>query len=279
MSLTSRQSRSIYEANVKHRINAGRIAVRKQIAFFSRQFGQVASDWKKDYTRVTFADFAIAERVSASLRRDFSKDIFCSEEANPLDEILELNAEFAWMIDPIDGTNNFALGFPICSISLALLYDGEPIYGFIYDHGTGSLYEGGCGYGVRINSQKVERDQMLTNAQVMLGLHFPMTSGQLERLKPMMEKYRCRCIGSGALTATYVAIGYLSGSIDYRVKVWDIAAAYVLCKAVGVGFHFLKNSPFPLERFHPTMDFCPYYAGTDAFCKEILTCLKNTKKI
>ena len=279
MKSTSRQARANYESNVKHRINAGRTAVREQIGFFSRQFGQVASDWKIDETRVTFADFAISERVSASLRRDFSKDIYCSEEANPLDEFLELSAEFSWVIDPIDGTNNFALGFPICSISLALLYDGEPIYGFIYDHGTGSLYEGGCGYGVRINSQKVERDQMVTNAQVMLGLHFPMTNGQLERLKPMMEKYRCRCIGSGALTATYVAIGYLSGSIDYRVKVWDIAAAYVLCKAVGVGFHFLKNSPFPLKRFHPTMDFCPYYAGTDAFCKELVTSLKIPKKV
>ena len=279
MKSASRQARANYEANVKHRINAGRTAVREQIAFFSRQFGQVASDWKKDDTRVTFADFAISERVSASLRRDFSKDIFCSEEANPSDEFLELSTEFAWVIDPIDGTNNFALGFPICSISLALLYGGEPIYGFIYDHGTGSLYEGGCGYGVRINSQKVERDQMVANAQVMLGLHFPMTNAQLERLKPMMEKYRCRCIGSGALTATYVATGYLSGSIDYRVKVWDIAAAYVLCKAVGIEFHFLKNPPFPLKRFHPTMDFCPYYAGTDAFCKELVTSLKIPKKV
>ena len=277
MNLTSRQSRSIYEANVKHRINAGRIAVRKQIAFFSRQFGQVASDWKKDDTRVTFADFAIAERVFASLRRDFSKDIFCSEEANPLDEILELNAEFAWMIDPIDGTNNFALGFPICSISLALLYNGEPIYGFIYDHGTGRLYEGGCGYGVRTNSQKIERDQMVANAQVMLGLHFPMTNAQLVDLIPIMEKYRCRCIGSGALTATYVATGYLSGSIDYRVKVWDIAAAYALCKAVKVKFQFLKKPPFPLKKFHPNMDYCPYYAGTNALCKELAISLQIQK--
>ncbi|MEC8650718.1 MAG: inositol monophosphatase [Verrucomicrobiota bacterium] len=274
MNLSSRQSRAIYDANVKHRINAGRIAVREQIAFFSRQFGQIASEWKKDDTRVTFADFAIAERVSASLRRDFSEDIFCSEEANPLDEILELNSEFAWIIDPIDGTNNFALGFPICSISLALLYNGEPIYGFIYDHGTGKLYEGGCGYGVRTNSQKIKRDQLVANAQVMLGLHFPMTNSQLVGLIPMMKKYRCRCIGSGALTATYVATGYLSGSIDYRVKVWDIAAAYALCKAVKVEFHFLKKPPFPLKKFHPNMDFCPYYAGTNAFCKELATSLK-----
>ena len=278
MKFRSRQARAIYEANVKHRINAGRTAVREQIAFFSRQFGQVASDWKKDDTRVTFADFAISERVSASLRRDFSKDIFCSEEANPLDEILELNAEFAWVIDPIDGTNNFALGFPICSISLALLYDGEPIYGFIYDYSTGSLFEGGYGYGICSNSQKIARDQMVTNSQAMLGLHFPMTNAQLVGLKPVMEKYRCRSIGSGALTATYVATGYLSGSIDYRVKVWDIAAAYALCKAVGLEFHFIEKSPFPLKKFHPVMEFCPYFAGTNEFCKELAACLETTKK-
>ena len=77
------------------------------------------------------------------MRRDFAKDDFCSEESNPQDEVMPLNANFAWVVDPIDGTNNYALGVPLCAISLGLLYAGEPIYGFIYDHSTRSLLEGG----------------------------------------------------------------------------------------------------------------------------------------
>ena len=271
----NRQAQARYEAELRHRINAGRVAVQDQIAFFDRQFGQVASEWKEDDTRVTFADFAISEKLFAELRRDFAKDDYCSEESNPLDEVMTLNAPFAWVIDPIDGTNNYALGFPICAISLALLYEGTPVYGFIYDHSTSTLLEGGPDHGLLRNQKKVNRDQTAADAQTMLGLHFPMTAKQIRQLAPIMEKYRCRGLGSGALTATYVATGYLSGSIDYRVKVWDIAAAYALCLGAGVHFEFIDNAPFPLKSFHPRMDFSPYYAGTEAFCGEIVSCLDS----
>jgi myo-inositol-1(or 4)-monophosphatase len=88
-----------------------------------------------DETRVTFADFAISENILTELRRSFPDDDFLSEEGNPADEVLPLRARFAWLLDPIDGTNNYALGMPACAISLALLRDGEPLYGFVYDLG------------------------------------------------------------------------------------------------------------------------------------------------
>ena len=246
-----------------------RVAVKAQTAFFGRQFGQVASEWKADDTRVTFADFAISENVFAALRRDFPEDDYCSEEANPLDEVLTLAAGFAWVIDPIDGTNNYALGFPVCAISLALLHDGMPVYGFIYDYSTDALLEGGAGFGLQRNQKTMNRDRMAADAQTMLGLHFPIDLELLDKLKPLLAKYRVRCLGSGALSAAYVATGYLTGVVDFRVKVWDIAAAYALCAGAGVAFRFLEASPFPLRAFHPQMDFCPYLAGTDAVCEEL----------
>jgi myo-inositol-1(or 4)-monophosphatase len=100
-------------------------------------------------------------------------------------------------------------------------------------------------------------------------LHFPMSSKQLKKLAPLMSKYRVRCIGSGALMGAYVATGYLTGVIDYRVKVWDIAAAYALCESVGLKWVFTEISPFPLKQFHPQMDFSPYLAGTESFFHEI----------
>ena len=265
----NRQAQAQFDVQLRHRINAGRVAVKAQTAFFGRQFGQVASEWKEDDTRVTFADFAISENLFAALRRDFASDDYCSEEARPLDEVLTLGAGFAWVIDPIDGTNNYALGFPVCAISLALLYDGMPVYGFIYDYSTDALLEGGAGFGLQRNQQVVNRDRMAADAQTMLGLHFPMDVELLDQLKPLLAKYRVRCLGSGALSTAYVATGYLTGVVDFRVKVWDIAAAYALCAGAGVAFKFLDGSPFPLRAFHPQMDFCPYLAGTEAACEEL----------
>lgn len=265
----NRQAQARYDAQLRHRINAGRVAVQDQVPFFTRQFGQVASEWKEDDTRVTFADFAISEKLFSELRRDFAHDDFCSEESNPMDEVMSLDADFAWVIDPIDGTNNYALGFAVCAISVGLLYKGEPAYGFLYDHSSGHLLEGGPGQGVYRDQKKLDRDRDVADAQVMLGLHFPMTEEQIGPLMPLLAEYRGRALGSGALTAAYVATGYLSGAIDYKVKVWDIAAACALCLGAGLEFRFIVDSPFPLKRFHPQADYCPYYTGSPEICAKI----------
>lgn len=265
----NRHAKARYEAQLRHRINAGRVGVREQIPFFERQFGQVASEWKEDDTRVTFADFAISERLFAELRRDFPGDDFCSEEASPLDEVIALDADFAWVVDPIDGTNNYALGFPVCAISLALLHRGCPVYGFLYDHSSRSLLEGGPGLGLYRGQKRWHRQETAAEAQTMLGLHYPMSAELQTKLCPLLTQYRVRSLGSAALTAAYVATGYLSGSIDEKVKVWDIAAAYALCQAAELRWVFPEGNPFPLKHFHPQDDFCPYYVGTQTLVDEI----------
>ena len=265
----SRQAQAQFNLALRHRINAGRVAVRDQISFFDRQFGQVASEWKADDTRVTFADFAISEKLFAELRRDFPQDDYCSEEASPMDEDMSLKAAFGWIVDPVDGTNNYALGFPICAISLALLYQGTPVYGFIYDYSTGSLYEGGPEHRLLRNQKRVNRDTTAAEAQTMIGAHFPMARELQQKLAPLLARYRVRSFGSAALMPTYAATGYLTGVIDCRVKVWDIAAAYALCAAVGLQWTFIGNSPFPAKTFHPHQGSCPYYVGTELLVKEI----------
>jgi myo-inositol-1(or 4)-monophosphatase len=269
----NRQAKARYELELRQRINAGRDAIKSQVGFFSRQFGQVPSEWKADDTRVTFADFAISEQIAIRLRRDFPHDDCCSEEASPMDEDQILESPFAWVLDPIDGTNNYALGFPVCAISLALLYEGQPVYGFLYEHATESILEGGPGHGILRNRQRLDCDALAADAQTMLGLHFPMPADTLRALEPLLTRYRVRCLGSGALTLAQVATGYLSGAVDFRVKVWDLAAAYALCEANGLSVVFINKNPFPLRRFNPKMDFCPYYAGCDSLLNELKSCL------
>ncbi len=264
------QKRARRANDIRHRINAGRVAVRAQISFFKNHFGQLSSDWKADASRVTFADFAISERVLVALREDFPKDQFCSEEAGPKDDCFALTSEFAWVIDPVDGTNNYALGFPCCTIALALLMDGKPIYGFIYDFSTDSLIEGGGRFGVEIDQRKVDLSAPMDACeQALIGLHFPMDREVSFRLAPLFCKYRVRALGSISLTLALVATGYLYGAIDTKGKLWDIAAAVPLLEGAGMDIKYLTGSPFPVEEFAVDGPAIPLVCGAAAFCQEV----------
>ncbi len=256
-----------------HRINAGRAALNEQVAFFHRQFGQVPSEWKEDDTRVTFADYAISERIFAALRSSFPDDAFCSEESNPSDEAVPLKNGYGWILDPIDGTNNYALGIPFCAISLALLKRGMPVYGMIYDMSRRTLIEGGPDFGLLDGSQKAGVTQTPLHRQSILGLNFPLTPAVYTALQPALCQYRVRSSGSAALNAAYTAIGKLDGSLDFRVKVWDIAAAYALILAGGGEFHFLAQPLFPISTFHPRMVSSPYLAGNSQVCEALRSLL------
>ena len=140
---------------------------------FRRHFGQVTSSWKTDDSRVTFADIAISENLFSSLIEDFVDDDYCSEEMSPKDIPIKLKGNFVWVLDPIDGTNNFALGFPLCGISLALLYDGIPVYGFVYDFSVNSLFEGGPEFGLIKNKQKYNNTKDYRRKQQIIGVQFP----------------------------------------------------------------------------------------------------------
>lgn len=253
---------------IRHRVNAARVAVRNQTGFFREQFGQVASEWKEDQTRVTFVDFAVSEHVFAELRRYFSEDDYCSEEANPADEVLPLESKYGWVIDPIDGTNNYALGIPNCAISLALLKNGEPVYGFVYDFAGDRLIEGGPGFGLQVNKRKLEPlTRPFHRREGVIGMHFPLPGQPHDALRELLTTYRIRSFGSGTMNLVYTALGLLDGCIDFKVKVWDIAAAVAFMRAADRSIHFLDSSPFPLREFHVSQPYLPYYAGSDEFCR------------
>jgi len=250
---------------LRHRINAGRVAVQQQVDFFEKQFGRVASDWKADDTRVTFADFAISEKLFAELRGVFPQDDFCSEESNPEDETMPLGSEFAWVLDPIDGTNNYFFGLPLCAISLGLLRSGEPVYGFVYDFSRKTLIEGGPGFGVIDGREKASVKAAPLDRHSILAMHFPMPGRDLDALHSWLEQYRIRSLGSSTLNLSLTAIGKLDGCLDFRVKVWDIAAGYALIRGAGGEWAWFNESPFPMRSFHVEQPYLRFAAGSLAF--------------
>jgi len=251
---------------LRHRVNAARVAVRNQVPFFCRQLGKVASEWKADETRVTFADFAISEQIIRELRRFFPEDFYLSEESGLVDEEVELKSKYTWLLDPVDGTNNYALGIPFCAISLALLKEGQPVFGLLYDGCRDELLEGGPGHSLRANgSRLVPQRRPFEPKSGIIGLHFPLPVPTAEALFPLLRSYRVRSLGSAALQIAYVATGKLDGVLDERVKVWDIAAAVALLEAAGCPYRFLGSGPFPLRQFSLEGPFCRIAAGSRGF--------------
>jgi len=256
----------IVDKAFRHRVNAGRVALRNQVTLFENLRGQVDSQWKPDDTRVTFADFAISEKVFEEIKAAFPDDEVLSEESGLMDEEVSLESRYAWILDPIDGTNNYALGLSSCAISLALLKQGEPVYGFIYDGSTRQLIEGGPGYAIRLNEVKQVLPKRTFSAHAsIIALHFPLPEGRADTLKPILEHFRVRSLGSAALHLAYVALGRLDGVFDERVRLWDIAAAVALLQAAGLEIRFLGNSPFPVRRVVLKGPYIQYFAGTPDF--------------
>src|SRR5215213_11943188 len=149
------------------RIEAAKKAVSAQTALMHREFGRATSNWKSDGTRVTPVDLAISEGIVAELGRQFPEDDYFSEELTHADAPIPLTKRFAWVLDPIDGTNNYAMGIAHCAISLALLENGRPVYGVIYDLARRNLIHGGPGFGVFDGERSVHVKSEPLNAQSM----------------------------------------------------------------------------------------------------------------
>lgn len=251
------------------RVEAAKRAVSAQTALMHRDFGRAASNWKSDGTRVTPVDIAISEGIVAELAAQFPDDDFFSEELTHAEAPIPLTKRFAWVLDPIDGTNNYAMGIAHCAISLALLEDGLPVYGVIYDLARRNLIHGGPGFGVKDGEREVRVKVEPLHAQSMIGFHSPYDKRFAPHAQILVENIKIRGLGSSTLHLAYVAVGILDGTVDHNVKIWDIAAAVPLCLAAGGEVQFLNGEQFPLRQFDLKMSRIFYVAGNKAVCAKL----------
>jgi len=249
------------------RIEKAREVVRAVIPFFQENFGKVESHWKRDGTRVTSADLEISRRIQNFITTAFPSDDFCSEEDLPApnEASRALRSRFAWVLDPVDGTNNFARGIPLCAISLALLENGFPVYGVLYDHAQKSLLEGGKTVPLSRDGVPVKTENPAYTANSIISFHFPLSPKEARELEPFTTVNAVRCQGSAALNLAYNAFGAIDGSVDYNTKIWDIAAAAALLGASGRALIFREKPAFPLREVCAEMPRLRWVAGTPSF--------------
>jgi myo-inositol-1(or 4)-monophosphatase len=255
------------DSELTQRIAKGRSVIAAQTDLLHRSFGRTESRWKHDGTRVTPVDLEISQRVSDSLTGDFPNDQILSEESDqgPVD----LEARFGWILDPVDGTNNYAFGVPMVAISLALLENGEPVYGFIYDLGARCLIHGGPGLGLWVDDEPTKRRNLEGAKERVVAMHSPVDTRRMPVVRAVLEGCKIRALGSGTLHLTYVALGRIDACLDFTIKIWDIAAAVALCRESGVDILFLEANPFPVRKFDVRMKPTPYLAAQAEILEEL----------
>ena len=251
------------------RVAAAKGAVLAQTALLHREFGRAESKWKSDGTRVTATDVAISENIFRELATQFPADQFFSEELAATEAPIPVTARFSWVLDPIDGTNNFALGFPHCAISLALCEHGEPIYGVVYDLSRRVLIHGGPGFGLQDGARAASVKCAAFSRETLIGFHSPSDKQLIPMASGVLSHFKIRGLGSATLHLAYVAAGLLDGCVDFNVKIWDLAAAIPLVRATGGAVHFLNGEQLPMRVFDLQMKPIIYVAGGPAMCARL----------
>ena len=255
---------SDYLAELTQRIEAGKAAVMAETGLLHREFGKAESRWKSDGTRVTAIDIAISENIFRRLRESFPGDQMFSEELPEGDGPVAVTARFSWVLDPIDGTNNFALGIPYCAISLALAVHGEPVYGIVYDLSRRVLMHGGPGFGMFDGERQAGVSAEKPTSEMIIGFHSPSDKTLVPAAEAIIAHFKIRGLGSATLHLAYVAAGLFGGTVDFNVKIWDLAAAIPLCRAAGGEVRFINGEQLPMRVFDLKMKRIMYVAGPPA---------------
>lgn len=148
-------------------------------------------------------------------------------------------AEYIWIIDPLDGTTNFAHGFPIFSVSIGVQKNGETIAGAVYDIMRETLYKAELGCGAYANERKigVSKNDNLRRALLVTG--FPYNVGDnpnkaIEKFIAFLTASRAvRRLGSAAIDFCFVAEGAFDGFWEVALNPWDICAGKLIVEEAG----------------------------------------------
>jgi myo-inositol-1(or 4)-monophosphatase len=198
---------------------------------------------------VTETDIAAEDLIITRLRDAFPDHRILAEESGGDEGVLKtLQAPVPgsasserplWLIDPLDGTNNFAHGFPHVGVSLALVEDGRPVVGVVHDPLRGETFAATAGGGATLDGQPIHVSSVGHLAGAFLATGFPYDrrtadDNNVERLDHFLRRsLGVRRAGAAVLDLAYVACGRFDGFWEIRLKPWDVAAGVLLVREAG----------------------------------------------
>jgi myo-inositol-1(or 4)-monophosphatase len=215
-------------------------------AILRRRFGKVGYKQKRRADLLTIADLESQESILNAIKRRFPQDDYKAEENS---EKLT-DSEYLWVIDPLDGTTNYAHGYPVSCVSVGILRRGEPALGGVYDPFRDELYLAAKGKGTTLNGKRIEvtRENRVSRSLLITGFAYDRAERAdfyLRRFKAFITKcHDVRRSGSAALDMAWVAAGRADGFWEYELNPWDVAAGSLLITEAGGRVTDLDGKPW-----------------------------------
>lgn len=213
-----------------------------------QDFGHVEASSKADGTLVTQSDKWADETIREAITSHFPEHGILSEEG----EHQFPDTEWCWIIDPVDGTTNFTRGIPIWAISLGLLYQGTPVFGYVdlppirqAFHGfwTGESGITGVENGAFMNGRPIK-----SSTDAPSNNHFFNLCSRSASMMQQPLPCKIRMLGVASYNFLTIATGTALGGVEATPKIWDMAGAWVIVKAAGgVWVSLDSQTIFPLN--------------------------------
>ncbi len=253
-------------------IDATRAGAAQLTHFFNNEFAVHHKEGVNNL--VTEADHAAERAIFEVIRNNFPEHYILSEEAG---EIVQ-DSTYKWIIDPIDGTVNFANGIPICCVSIAVEHEGKMVLGAVYNPFINEFFFAERGQGAYLNDKQihVSNQDQLIKACLVTGFpytYLDMPNGPLQVFERFIRKgVPVRRLGSAAVDLCWVAAGRFDGFYEHKLQAWDSAAGFLMVEEAGgtvTDFEGTHYSPYQ-----------PHLVATNGkIHKELLDVVMDRKKL
>lgn len=195
---------------------------------------------------MTEADHAAEKAIFEVIKRNYPDHYILSEESGAMEQ----DSPYKWIVDPIDGTVNFAHGVPICCVSIGVEKDGEMILGAVYAPILNELFVAEKGKGATLNGKpiRVSREPDVWKACLVTGFpysYLDMPNGPLDVFDRLIRKgVPVRRLGSAAIDLCWVAAGRFDGFYEHKLQAWDSAAGFLMVQEAGGLVTDFKGDPY-----------------------------------
>ncbi len=223
---------------------------------------------------VTEADHAAEKAIFEVIKAEFPDHFILSEEAGEI----KMDSEYKWIIDPIDGTVNFANGIPICCVSIGIEQAGKMVLGAVYNPFINEFYFAEKGKGATMNDKKISVSDKTDVVKSCLVTGFPYTyldspNGPLQVFERFIRKgIPVRRLGSAAIDLCWVAAGRFDGFYEHKLQAWDSAAGFLMVEEAGG-----KVTDFEGNYYSP---YQPHLLATNGkIHDEMLDVINNKKQL
>lgn len=186
---------------------------------------------------VTEYDTKVEDLLIDEIKKNYPDHLVLGEEHEYLSEAgfgeFLPSKGYIWVIDPIDGTLNFASGIPLFAVSIALFYNGEPIAGVVYNPIIEEMFSAQKGNGATLNKQRIQVKELESLERSIVGISVARRKKDVELQKLADQVGGMRALGTAAIALAYVAAGRLDAYWERDLNLWDIAAGVLLIQEAG----------------------------------------------